>query len=325
MLRLAFLMALSVCALAVNQQPATSASFHVGNSLTVDSRPQALSQWVPGHSTDWHIRFSMPTSYHVANPNDLDIGSTSWQQGLAAPIDQLVIQPFWRLNDPTATLATETAAVIDLIEYAQIANPDVEVYLFWSWPYLTIAEGHPDGWSGYWESDFGNDPDAPMLMNRDFFEQLHAGVEAQTIATIRPVPVGQVMSYLSQSGQLSPYYGNREGDPIHLNTVGEYIASATLAASMFGLYDLPDISGFFDGLQESDRSVIADAIETVVPLEYWRWGDQDVDSDADTDLSDLLAVQRGSIASPPPAVATIPEPNSLLIAAALLGFARRFR
>ncbi|MEM9353806.1 MAG: hypothetical protein AAGA92_12395 [Planctomycetota bacterium] len=322
-MRSALTVLLAVCAWSTGLTPSqgTTTSFHVGNSLTVDSRPQALSTWVPGHSTEWHVRFSWTTSQIVADPNDLSIASAvSWTTGLAQPIDHLVIQPYWRLNNPTATLATETAAVVDLIEYAQIANPNVEVYLLWSWPWLNIAEDDPGGWNGYWDSPYGSDPNAAMIMTRDFYEQLHAGVAAQTTADVWPVPVAEVMAYMRQSASLDPYYGNQPGDPIHLNSVGEYIPSATLAASMFGAYDVPQASGFFTGLQESDRAIIADAIQTVVPLEYWRFGDQDVDNDGDTDITDLLALQRGEFPAVLPAAVAIPEPGALTLALGLMLF-----
>ncbi|MEM9353432.1 MAG: sulfatase-like hydrolase/transferase [Planctomycetota bacterium] len=249
----------------------------------------------------------MPTSYIVDNPFDLSISSQSWQNSLAQPTDTLVIQPYWGSG---ATLAKETEAVVDLIEYAQLTSPNVEVFLFWSWPWQDIAESDPGGWSGYWNSPYGSNPDAGMIMTRDFFEQLHEGVASQTTADVRPVPVGEVMDYMRQSGSLASYYGNTPTDNVHLNSTGEYIPSATLAASLFGLYDVPLASGFFSGLTEPDRQFISDAISTVVPIENWRFGDQDMDGDSDTDLADLLSVQRRDHLKSPQLVA-VPESTSL--------------
>ena len=218
--------------------------YHIGNSLTADSRPLALETFAVrrGHSLEVgrHLGCSTSLTYAWNNPYSTCITPLApfGQYGYALAnfeFDYVTLQP---ARD--AIFSNEVTSVLNFIDLtrANPANAETVFYIYSGWP---TRYDYPTKWLAPFEPTAG----ATMTHTRQAYEELIAQVRASTDAEVNMIPVGEVLYELVPrlwAGEVPgiPTVSDLYRDDQHLRdllsapAVGRYIASLTAYATIFG-------------------------------------------------------------------------------------------
>lgn len=284
--------------LAASLEAADFSTYHVGNSLTRDVRPDLLPEFAAQDGLTWNAGFHILGNSTLAN---LWNNPTSVSNGLRSPDyftpsltqnawDAVVLQPF-----DGSTLAEDEAMVRNFINLTR-SNPDnasTKFYLHGPWIWR----------SSDYSENFGQAvPDAdntPSQRRQGYYEALlHRLRDDSTLdAEIYLIPVGEVFRVIHDAalsgevpGQTTNHFLYR--DSLHADdTYGRLLASMTTYAALSG----QDPTGLID-----PADAFGDAPQWFLDLS------QDAIVQVLTEQSDLTGFP-------------IPEPGSLGVAVALAG------
>ena len=254
---------LSVAALLFAFVSTSSASnftfFSVGNSLTVDSNIQAITDLAAADGINvtaaQHIHSGVGLDYMWNNPTDLTTG-TSYTTGLANPLNAVTLEPFLgKLTDVnTGTPPTDSGDVnrtVDFMNFAKnanAANVNTQFYIFARWSEQStwnpsFGAAAPGGYHNQWSTLY--DPtNLATTEAGDYFNQLITQVRAaqpQDMKPIELIPTGFVFDAIDQAlskGQLSGLAaaGGMPAlyrDELHLSELGQFIATTTFYSTIF--------------------------------------------------------------------------------------------
>ncbi|MCC6680120.1 MAG: hypothetical protein IT445_04375 [Phycisphaeraceae bacterium] len=229
-----------LCAITLPAQAMTT--YHVGNSLTWDSRPMwqddfAAQKGLPAHSAAWHIRCGSSLAAIVANPTDVCADALA-PYGLFANAlpnyewDAITLQSY----PGGTTLGSETAAALSLINLARQNNDNLDTpfFLLTGWPQST-------DFVNTWNQTVVDDDNTPTVIARQYYELLLQRLRNQTDADIYIIPSGEVLYQLDlrmHNGQVPGFSDVTQlyRDVHHLTTtVGRYVAGTTMFAALYGM------------------------------------------------------------------------------------------
>ncbi|MCC6682008.1 MAG: hypothetical protein IT445_13995 [Phycisphaeraceae bacterium] len=286
-------------------------TYHVGNSLTWDSRPMwmdafAAQKGLPMHNAGWHIRCGSSLTGIVTHPTDVcaDPAETFGMFSDALTDfhwDAITIQSY-----PGTTLGSENAAALALINLVQ-QNPDnldTPFYLMTGWP---PSADYVSSWN-----QIVADEDYTISVNsRQYHQLLLQRLRSQTDADIYLIPTGEVLYQLNLlilDHQLPGFtsIGQFFRDGVHLTpTVGRYVAATTMFAALYGQspaglvdpelvnpYDSPYSPELYDILNQ----VVWDVVSKYSDGDYYRHPG-DANEDNKIDLADLQILGDNWLAS----------------------------
>lgn len=223
-------------------------SYHIGNSLTWDSRPDwGLGKLAAdaGHTltTGYHIRCNSSLDYIAGHPSDTCVTPNSFGYYTDALLnntwDAVTLQPFGSAYTPS-TPRMEYEGAKSLIQLAR-QNPDnldTTFYLYTGWMSRTDAAN--DFYSA-WHNSSPIDPDADLIRNAASFGWVYdeltndpdlAGVD------LRMIPVGDVLAELDRRmtlGEIPGFAGVEDlyRDDLHMNNLGWFAASNAVLSTLF--------------------------------------------------------------------------------------------
>lgn len=219
-------------------------SYHIGNSLTWDSRPDF---GLPKLATDaglslttgWHIRCNGSLDHIANNPTDTCVtpnGFGRYTEAFANNAwDAVTLQPF-----SGATPRQEYLGFKSLVQLAR-QNPDnldTTFYLYTGW--MSATSAGTDFYSA-WHDDTPVDPDADLIRNAAGFawvyDQLVNDPDLSGV-DLRVIPVGDVLAELDRRmtlGEIPGFVGTESlyRDDLHLNNLGWFAASNTVLSTLF--------------------------------------------------------------------------------------------
>ncbi|HWP41330.1 MAG TPA: hypothetical protein VNL70_10430 [Tepidisphaeraceae bacterium] len=266
---------------------ATFYSFHIGNSLTVDSKPEALSpmlSWAQAGSAsvDMHVRGGATLDYLWNNPTDRSLSgyfAGPWPDALRNYTWNAVsLEPFIK---PIAGPDGDAQRIVDFMNYMKTANPanaQTQVYILARWPETGwFSPTYSDAWSRTYSGAAGGD--VALTATASFFDQLLTAVRAAQPQDMKPVlliPAGHVIAEIdrrARAGKLGMLTNIAAlyRDYIHLGEVGSFVTATTIYATYFGQDPtgmpvpsqyFPNVSANLDaalvrGLQETVWSVVS--------------------------------------------------------------------
>lgn len=285
-------------------------SYHIGNSLTWDSQPEAIAAMSGSrgrtHDVGYHIRCGSSLDQIAADDVTCiapvaDYGV--WRNALPAHnFDAITIQPH---TGAAATLLGDQTVITQMIDTAiggANSYADTRFYIYQAWPRLTRL---PNDYTTLWNASTANADGTATVYTREYFNHLIGRVRGQRPgAAVGMIPVGEVMAEIDarlKSGELViPGYSDasdfyREDVHLHMNSLGRFVAASTTYAVMFGEdpTGIASPAGFFN---QADT-------ETVF------WDSALLTPQVQADLQEVVwdVVQDHPFTS-------VPEPSSLLIA-----------
>ena len=223
-------------------------SYHIGNSLTWDSQPEAMelfgNEFGPAHQAAYHIHVGWALHTIVADPNSLTIEPVpefgSFDEALVNHAwDAVTLQPH---RTQSANLQTDVESMLSLIDLTRTnsANENTTFYIYQAWPSRIGLSSYQSQWDS--SLPVGSHPD--MEYSREYFDLLYDTVHQATDADLQIIPVGEVLYELDRKmtqGAIPGYNSvlNLYRDHTHLdNELGRYVASATTFASLSGVNPL---------------------------------------------------------------------------------------
>ena len=229
-------------------------SYHIGNSLTQDSQVDAIPAFAElrgkDHDVGFHTRGASSLTAILGDPNGetVLIGDNYGDFLAALPgfhWDAVTLQPYnGHLLDEEIDSALE---YIDMTR-SNPANADTVFYVYESWPDRVNGT-----YQQQWLLPLQNLLNPPVARSRAFFDFFYERLTTETDATIRTIPVGEILYQFDLAAQQEEIPGidsviDLYRDHVHMKLeLGRYVASvATFATvldeSPIGL-DKPD--GFF--------------------------------------------------------------------------------
>lgn len=226
--------------------------FHIGNSLTWDSAPQALSE-VPQSSASidvengWHIRCGSSLSYILNNPTDVCVTPTAygtWDQALhgSNSWDALSFQPF---PGSGSTFASDINAIQTMAD--QCFGDDgfeKKVFVYSGWPWKS-----DNGFAEDWLRPAQSEGSQPTLLSASYVEQLVGHLRTQRENAVYLIPAGEVIYNLGRSLEIEPFvHHDQDGgklvfdsayslyrDQYHMDLLfGRYVAFLTMHTCVTG-------------------------------------------------------------------------------------------
>ena len=232
---------------------AATTSYHVGNSLTWDSRLPSLPIMAANeglvHEVGYHITCGKPLNYIVNHPDETCVAPTaSGTFGQALPIqewDVVGLQPYTGFG---STLATDLAATEQLVTLTRQnpLNDDTSFFIFAAYPPqdVTVGGGLQLDFSAKWLRDDLSgltDAETPTQLSRPYFNRLMSRLRdlSDAIGQMHMIPVGDVIFELDRrmiAGEFAQFSDASKlyRDRYHLNNVGRYVAATTVYATIFG-------------------------------------------------------------------------------------------
>jgi hypothetical protein len=283
-----------------------SSIYHVGNSLTNDALGYRYFLDAAGTSYNYgyHIRSGQSLPSIAGSPDSADLFDPAYGT-LGAALDgftwdAVTFQPFYG-----STLAQDQAVINGFISQTlnRPANANFQPYIYAAYP------GRPDigTYADAWLQPATNDDSQGTILSRQYFERLLTRVRASqpdVAKTTLLIPVGEVLYQVEQkilNGQIDGLDSAIDlyRDPVHLNNVGWYAASATFYAVLY---------------QADPRGLSVD-------LSHFPddWGPEYIPWNADitTEINDTV----WSVVNSMPAATGVPEPSILapgIVAIAML-------
>jgi len=209
-------------------------TYHVGNSLTWDSRPEYLAQFAAqrgyaGHDAGWHIRCGSSLVQIHNNPAMVCVdpapGFGTWDAALGNhAFDAVTFQ-----SHPTASanLTSDTTVLTNMI--AQNNDPATRYYILAAWPQ------EPN-----FAADWHRPATAAMAHSAAYYDALLTSARDATGRNVLMVPTGYVLAELAsriEAGLVPGLNTLRDiyRDDTHLTRdVGRFVASLTLWAVLYG-------------------------------------------------------------------------------------------
>jgi hypothetical protein len=226
-------------------------TFSIGNSLTVDSNIQVLTDLGAAKgitvSAAQAIHSGVGLDFLWSNPTQLDTG-TSYTTGLANTLNAVTLEPF---ISPLAGTTGDAARTVDFMNFAQTANPanvNTQFYIFarwseqstWNPAVMGTNQGYDHQWSTLYDP---NDTTFGTTETGDYFNKLITAVRASQPTNMKPIeliPTGFVfdaidktltnggLTGLAAAGGMPALYR----DNLHLSELGQFIASTTFYATI---------------------------------------------------------------------------------------------
>jgi len=237
----------AVLAMAASVGHAATRTYHIGNSLTWDSKPSNTLKRMAdeaGHdlTTGWHIRSSQSLHHIANNPDDVNDGGSAPEPSkftAALPNNQwdaVTLQPH---HTAESTLGKAEAAAKQIIDLTRTnpANQDTTFYIYGAWP----RRSQGSSYQSFWSQDVANEDDQPTVHAREYFthlaNRLREDYAGQNV-DINMIPVGEVINELANkidAGEVPGFsdIGEFYRDDTHLDWgEGQQIASATAYATL---------------------------------------------------------------------------------------------
>jgi len=223
---------------------ASTSSYHVGNSLTVDaSVPYRFAGMVAAQgrslSASWHISCnqSLLSIYNGAGTCVPTGPAGTWMNALPNyEWDFVTYQPYTQSG---STLGTDESVINSMANDWVELNPnnaDTVHYVYATWPSLTATP-----WSDRWTQSITNDPDTPTSQAAEFYEHLMNNLhDSQSVAVpMRMIPAGHAMyvfDQLATSGGVGDATSVEQlyRDDVHLNDAGKFLLDQVWYATLFG-------------------------------------------------------------------------------------------
>lgn len=346
-----------------------TASYHIGNSLTFDAMaPKAAglgfeaiaSQLGEMHDAAYHIDSAQSLKtiwdepFGVGGIDAIEAPYNEYQNALTNfAWNAVTLQPYFSGG---STLGSDKARVQDFINLTR-SNPDnssTAFYIYQVWPKQSFGV-----FTDYWLLPSANLDSTQTWPRREYYKNLMDFLENTyqgSGTVVRQIPTGEVLFDLAQQiaagtlpgiSTMSQLYR----DDTHFNDLGKYIASTTIAATLFKKNPLgltPPVSNFdpnlftpslISALNETIWKVVSsdpsagladfnnDGATNGVDLSIWQNNYSindlaDADGDGDTDGSDFLVWQRQATFSSNQASASdiVPEPTTCLLLMNIAGF-----
>jgi hypothetical protein len=253
---------------AIAQDVAADSIYYIGNSLTDTIQYQPFAEIVEtqlGEPQPWgrHIIPGAPLDWIWDHP---DSGFEEppygyYPQALGEhPWDFISLQPFDRQLD------SDLATITRYVELAREQNPDVQILIHGRWPrrdgdadYATLWER---SYTGEWDNTFET---------RNYLDRLTQAVQAADLGIRDPilVPIGEVLYQLDQQMQQGDIAGydtvfDLYEDGIHLNAEGQYLATLTYLAVMYGVHPKTIDGGAIASLDPATKQAFDNTIWQVI-------------------------------------------------------------
>ncbi len=219
----------------------SSATYHIGNSLTYDMAPFSFDEFAAQrgltHTAGYHIRSSSSLLDIMTNPDSLSATPPEPFGNFVNALpnfkwNAVTIQPHTGMG---STMATDVDAILSLINSAR-SNPEnlnTRFYIYSTWPTLGRYQEK-------WTASVIDAPSTPSTRSREYFSHLLNRVRAETDATVLMVPVGDVLNELDirlAAGLVPGYTGvhsfYRDGQHMK-GGLGGYTAALTAFATIRG-------------------------------------------------------------------------------------------
>jgi hypothetical protein len=282
-------------------QSNTLASYHIGNSLTVDSNIVSMGDMASQRGktavADWHILTGSTLPNIYANPNTTNLG-----QYFAGPFPQaltnytwnaITLEPFFSpLDGPDG----DKTAILNFMNYAKTANAangNAQFYIFSRWEQQSAMSGGLT-YTQAWNLPYTQPESGDTTTTADYFAQLTTAVrhaQPQDMKPILVIPTGHVFAALDEqirAGQLPGLTSITDlyRDFIHLAPLGSFIASATFYATIYrdnpiGLTPWSGYPAFDPVLVNKIETTIWNVVSKMPDTGVPRKGDSDLDGDAD--------------------------------------------
>ncbi len=223
-------------------------SYHVGNSLTWDSRPDwglptLASDAGLSLDTGYHIRCNGSLDHIAAHPTDTCVNANSFGRYTEAfaihTWDVVTLQPFSSTSTPS-TPRTEYEAMKSLIQLARHnpGNLDTTFYLYTGWMSATSAG---TDFHSAWYDPALIDPDVDLLRNAASFQWVYDELRNDPQLSgvdLRMIPFGDVLAEIDQrmtAGSIPGFVGAEDlyRDDLHMNNLGWFVASNTVLSTLF--------------------------------------------------------------------------------------------
>lgn len=258
---------------------AVTTSYHIGNSLTFDSQPEAMEAFAASrgldHQVGYHIRSSSSLRNILDNPTDVSVEPNefgTYTQALPNNAWDIVTLQLHNSNSPLATLGQDVESILSLINLTQSnpANANTNFYIYQTWPQLS-STSYQDQWNG----PSPDNVNTPMSRRREYFNNLIERVRAETDANVYMIPVGEVLYELDVRMRAREIPGLSSvnqlyRDGLHLTYgAGRFVAGATTFATILGQYptglDIPaDFYGGPTAPSEAQKTAILETIRDVL-------------------------------------------------------------
>jgi hypothetical protein len=261
---------------------AVTTSYHIGNSLTLDSQPMALEGFAASrgfqHEVGYHIRASSSLKEILENPSDTTVTPNEFGTfNQALPNNHWDIVTIQTHNGQGSTLGTDVDSILSLINMTRSnpTNAQTNFYIYESWP---IRSGE---YQSEWNKPSLNELSTVTLQRKEHFYNVIERVRDATDANVYMVPVGDVLYELdvrAKAGEI-PGFSNVNTfyrDGLHMRyDIGRFVASATTFATVLGQYPngLEKPEGFFEqpvgfgpgvNLSPIQKALILDTIRDVL-------------------------------------------------------------
>ena len=280
-----------------------STSFHIGNSLTRDSQPEAIPAFAAmrgqEHSTGFHARgaSSLTKIWDLPFDDNVAVDPVYGNFTTALPDykwDAVTLQPY---NGHRLDQEVDSALEYINLTRSKPENADTVFYVYESWP-----DRNGGTYQEKWTAPIQSLTNPFATRTRAFFDMFYERLSSETDATIRTIPVGEVLyqfDLAAEQGEIPGFDSVAElyRDFVHLKVeVGRYIASATTFATLLdespigltkpdGFFlseSFPLSSGFYSAVNSIIRDVLNSDPHTGVFFPY-----SDFDNDGAVDAYDL--------------------------------------
>jgi len=229
----------------------TFSVYSIGNSLTEDlnsTLPILATNYLAPlgrtYSYGYQIRHGSDITYifnHPDEPVTKDYYNSPAALTKALPDnhwDAVTFEPYYQSTSEPSTLATDTAAINEMIRLAQSnsSSNSTRFFIYAAWPHTTADD--PDSYSRGYLAAASNKPSQPSLLSRDYISCLAESV-CKTNAGVSIIPAGEVLYAIDQkmrAGEIPGFASVRQlyRDDYHLNGPGKNIVGETAYAVIFG-------------------------------------------------------------------------------------------
>lgn len=230
----------AVCLLDLSVASSETTSFHIGNSLTRDSELFAIPAFAEmrdlDHSIGFHTRSASSLTAILGDPNGETVSSAPLYGKFTTALpgntwSAVTMQPY-----SGHTLEEEIDSALEFIDLTRSnpANSETVFYVYESWPNRINGS-----YEEQWLEPLTNLSNPRATRSRAFFDLFYDSLSAETDATLRTIPVGEVLyqfDVAAQQGEIPGYdsVSDLYRDHVHLSfAVGRYVASATTFATLF--------------------------------------------------------------------------------------------
>lgn len=274
--------------------------YHIGNSLTWDSRPDLMPAVIAAQGftleTGYHINCNRSLDQIAANPTQVCVPVVPefgyFQDALGGvDLDYFTVQPFWT---PTSTLGSDIQVITDMeaLVPTRPDGPDTTLFLYQAWGSQSVMT------DGSWLDDVDDHPDTLSQPQREYFTHLFAHLDAAIDRPVRLIPVGAVIYEINQRivaneipavTDLEAFYR----DDIHMSHgLGRFTADA---AALCVIFNIPPF-GMHEAWIDAATSGGYDT-ETFVAIENAIW--DVIAADERTGVSPCLAdTNRDGVVTP---------------------------